>query len=113
MSATLTRAELKDRMTRMGQHSLYPKHIVHPMMPEDATPLMSKIVQNFCSWNAQWVSKTMKIDSLLNKVQRQYQSHRNGYNASPEQTEAIKNLVEAGVFSLDAQYQELTLINWV
>lgn len=105
---------LKDRMTRMGQNSLYPNHIIHPMMPTDATPLMQKMVENFCSYNDTWVSTHMDRDFLLSLNKSQYQSHRNGYNASPEQSEAINALVAAEVFELNTTYKPvLILINWV
>lgn len=105
----------QERMKRMGLNSLYTNAIAHPNMPEDATPLMKQIVQRLCGWNSQWsrASTHLERDFLLNMIQKQYQSFRNGYNVSQEQREAISALVEAEVIEIDNTFAPtIVLINW-
>lgn len=99
----------------MGLHSLYANYIEHPNMPADATRKMKDIVQGLCGWNSQWSSASayIKRDFLLNMIDKQYQSFRNGYNVSDEQQEAIDALVEAEVIEIDNTFQpRIVLINW-
>lgn len=62
--------------------------------------------------SASWASRTtsagysmsVKLETMMSRVQGQYQSHRNGYNPTTEMLEAVETLTQRGVFKVDGDH---------
>jgi hypothetical protein len=83
---------------------------------ETDTPLMRSLVRQVCSYISDrytvpnqrapsritdGYSMAADLTFTMSQVQRQYQSHRNGYEPSSEMLEALTTLSDRGVFTID------------
>ena len=80
---------------------------------ETDTPLMRSLVRQVCSYISdrytvpnqtapskivKGYSMTVDLTTTMSRVQKQYQSYRNGYEPSSEMVEALATLSDRGVF---------------